>query len=205
MIYAMDLDEINYKTLRKIQQLEEKSSVLSKIDAEIYINFLKYINNLNLRFGNETNEQRKIILKNEINNTKKIIKNIYDQREKKILLAIMSKVRGGAPNLKNLVKSEKILFESILEIVSSMRQQIMDTKIKKNNISNDNKPVIKKTDEKVTNENDKIFLIKEDIPEFIGTDSRKYNLRRNDIITLPKNTSELLLKRQVAKEVEKKE
>ena len=199
----MDKDEINYKILRKIQQIEEKTSILSKIDSEIYLNFSKYINNLNLRFENEKNEQRKIILKNEIDTTKKIIKNIYDQREKKILLAIMSKVRGGDPNLKNLVKSEKILFESILEIVISMRQQIMATKIIKNNISNENKPDIKKTDEKVKNENNKIFLITEDIPEFIGTDSKKYNLRRNDLITLPKNTSELLLKRQVAKEVKK--
>ena len=53
----MDKDEINYKTLRKIQQIEEKTSILSKIDSEIYLNFSKYINNLNLRFENEKNEQ----------------------------------------------------------------------------------------------------------------------------------------------------
>jgi len=132
----MDKDEINYKTLRKIQQIEEKTSILSKIDSEIYLNFSKYINNLNLRFENEKNEQRKIILKSEINNTKRIIKNIYDQREKKILLTIMSKVRGGDPNLKNLIKSEKILFESILEIVISMRQKIIENKIVKKDRSN---------------------------------------------------------------------
>ena len=200
----MDKDEINYKTLRKIQQIEEKTSILSKIDSEIYLNFSKYINNLNLRFENEKNEQRKIILKNEINNTKKIIKNIYDQREKKILLTIMSKVRGGDPNLKNLIKSEKILFESILEIVISMRQQIIENKIVKKDRSNNKKSNKKKNDDKIINDNNKIFLVKENIPEFIGTDTRRYNLRKNDIITLPKNTSKLLLKRQMAKEIKNK-
>ena len=200
----MDKDEINYKTLRKIQQIEEKTSILSKIDSEIYLNFSKYINNLNLRFENEKNEQRKIILKNEINNTKRIIKNIYDQREKKILLTIMSKVRGGDPNLKNLIKSEKILFESILEIVISMRQKIIENKIVKKDRSNNKKSNKKKNDDKIINENNKIFLVKENIPEFIGTDTRRYNLRKNDIITLPKNTSNLLLKRQMAKEIKNK-
>jgi DNA replication initiation complex subunit (GINS family) len=193
MIQKMDIEELNYKTLRKIQQIEDKTPSLSKIDPEFYMNFLEYINELNLRLKNETSEQRKIILKNEIINTKKIIKNIYEQREKKILFAIMTKVRGGEPNIKNLVKSEKKIFESILEIVIKQRQQIIETKKIKNNI--------KKVDKKLKNESNKIFLVTDNIPEFIGIDSKKYNLRKNDIITIPKNTSELLSKRDVVKEI----
>lgn len=199
----MDIDELNYKTLRKIQQIEEKTPALSKINPELYINFSDYIKNLNLRFKNEINEQRKIILKNEINNTKKIIKNIYEQREKKILIAIMTKVRGGEPNLKNLVNAEKILFESILEIVIRQRQQIMDKKVIKNNLVNDNRTNIKIVEKKVKNENNKIFLVRDNIPEFIGIDTRKYNLRKDDLITIPKNTSELLLNKRVIKEIKK--
>ncbi|MEE8565052.1 MAG: hypothetical protein V3S79_01560 [Candidatus Thermoplasmatota archaeon] len=199
----MDIDELNYKTLRKIQQIEEKTPALSKINPELYINFSDYIKILNLRFKNEINEQKKIILKNEINNTKKIIKNIYEQREKKILIAIMTKVRGGEPNLKNLVNTEKILFESILEIVIRQRQQIMDKKVIKNDLVNDNKTNIKKVEKKVKNENNKIFLVRDNIPEFIGTDARKYNLRKDDLITIPKNTSELLLNKRVVKEIKK--
>ena len=199
----MDIDELNYKTLRKIQQIEEKTPALSKINPELYINFSDYIKILNLRFKNEINEQRKIILKNEINNTKKIIKNIYEQREKKILIAIMTKVRGGEPNLKNLVNTEKILFESILEIVIRQRQQIIDKKVINNDLVNDNRTNIKIVEKRVKNENNKIFLVRDNIPEFIGTDARKYNLRKDDLITIPKNTSELLLNKRVVKEIKK--
>ena len=199
----MDIDEFNYKTLRKIQQIEEKTPALSKINPELYINFSDYIKILNLRFKNEINEQRKIILKNEINNTKKIIKNIYEQREKKILIAIMTKVRGGEPNLKNLVNAEKILFESILEIVIRQRQQIIDKKVINNDLVNDNRTNIKIVEKRVKNENNKIFLVRDNIPEFIGIDTRRYNLRKDDLITIPKNTSELLLNKRVIKEIKK--
>ena len=199
----MDIDEFNYKTLRKIQQIEEKTPALSKINPELYINFSDYIKILNLRFKNEINEQRKIILKNEINNTKKIIKKIYEQREKKILIAIMTKVRGGEPNLKNLVNTEKILFESILEIVIRQRQQIIDKKVINNDLVNDNRTNIKIVEKRVKNENNKIFLVRDNIPEFIGIDTRRYNLRKDDLITIPKNTSELLLNKRVIKEIKK--
>jgi len=200
----MNIEEINYKTLRKIQQIEESNSLLSKIDENLYLNFSNYIKNLNLRLKKENNQQRKIILKNEIINTKKIVKDIYDQREKKILFAIMTKVRGGEPNLKHLIKSEKKLFESILEIVSSMRQEIIEQK-KKSNINkiSDNTNNIN-NNKKIKYSKNKIFLIKDNIPEFIGTDSKKYKLKKNDIISLPRKTSELLSKRDIAVEIQLK-
>lgn len=199
----MNIEEINYKTLRKIQQIEESNSLLSKIDENLYLNFSNYIKNLNLRLKKENNQQRKIILKNEIINTKKIVKDIYDQREKKILFAIMTKVRGGEPNLKHLIKSEKKLFESILEIVSSMRQEIIEQK-KKSNINKISDNTNNINNKKIKYSKNKIFLIKDNIPEFIGTDSKKYKLKKNDIISLPRKTSELLSKRDIAVEIQLK-
>ncbi len=200
----MDLEDLNYKTLRKIQQIEDKTPMLSKLDPEFYIKFLEYIKNLEQRLKNETSEQRKIIIKNEIINTKKIIKNIYEQREKKILLAIMTKVRGGEPNIKNLVESEKNLYETIFKIVVNQRQQIIETKKIKKNSVNEKIRKNEKVEGKIKNDKNNIFLVKNNIPEFIGIDSKKYYLRKNDIITIPKNTSELLLKRDVVKEIKKK-
>jgi len=198
----MNNEEINYKTLRKIQQIEEKTSVLSDINPELYQKFSEYIENLNLRLKNETNNQKKIILINEINNTKKIIENIYNQREKKILLAIMSKVRGGNPNLKNLIKSERILFDSIQKTVIKMRKQIFEKQIiKKSSEDENNNKKLKNNDHNFKKGKNKIYLLKENIPEFIGTDEKRYNLRKDDIITLPKKISELLIKRKVIKEL----
>jgi DNA replication factor GINS len=197
----MDVNEINYKTLRKIQQIEEKNPILTKIDEFLYKKISEYIKNLKIRYKNEKNKQKKLILENEINNTNKIIKDIYEIREKKILNAIVTKVRGGKPNLINLVDAEKNLFDSIFELMILTRKQNIETKIIKENIIN-NTNIKTGGDEKITDiDNIKIMLVKENIPEFIGIDGRKYNLRKDDIITIPKNTSELLLKGKVVKEL----
>ncbi len=200
----MDIEEFNYKTLRKIQQIEEENPSISKINPDFYKKFFNYIKNLELRFENESNKQKKIILKNEINNTKKIIRNIYEQREKKILHSIMTRVRGGEPNLKNLINTEKKLFEEILEILVKQRQQNLETKNKKNKTFNNDNTKIIKTEKKNLKDNRKIFLVKENIPEFIGTDARKYILRKDDIIVINKTMSELLLKRGVVREIKDK-
>ncbi len=90
----MEEEEISYKTLRKIQQMEKNSPVLTELKTIFYSELLEYIENLNNRLERETSSQKKMLLKDEIQNTKKIAANIYEQREKKILLAAISKARG---------------------------------------------------------------------------------------------------------------
>ena len=44
--YSMEENEISYKTLRKIQQVEKSSPILTKIDSSFYHDLLEYIKNL---------------------------------------------------------------------------------------------------------------------------------------------------------------
>ena len=45
-------------------------------------------------------------------------------------------------------------------------------------------------------------MVQENIPEFVGIDGRRYNLKKGDVITISKETSDLLLKRKVVTEIE---
>ena len=49
--------------------------------------------------------------------------------------------------------------------------------------------------------NNPVLLIKKDLPEFIGTDTKKYNLRKNDVLTMPENMSNTLIKRNAAEKI----
>ncbi len=201
----MDTDEINYKTLRKIQQMERKSPMLTKIDYHFYSDLSEYINALNSRLEKESKSQKQMLLKNEIQNTNKIIRNIYEHREKKILLAAISKARGGRPDLKNLIDAERNLFDSTLKLMVQSREQLLEGR-PKDKRGKDNKNVETKKEEtrieKKDNTNQMVMVTK-NIPEFIGTDTKKYNLRAGDIISLPKNMSDMLLKRNVVKEIKR--
>jgi len=199
-------EEINYRTLRKIQEIEKNSPVLSELKPDFYIAFMGYLKNLNKRLDLEKSSQKQILISDEIENTKKIGINIYEQREKKILLAAISKARGGNPDLKNITQEEKILFDSVYELILKSRKITLEieklieekeTKMVESQGISINK---NKTEEKQENPNP-ILRMTQDIPEFIGTDGKKYNLSKNDIISLQDNMSDMLIKRGVAEKI----
>jgi DNA replication initiation complex subunit (GINS family) len=200
----MEEDEINYRTLRKIQQMEKNSPVLTELKPDFYNVLLEFLKNLDNRLDRETTTQKQILLKDEIQNTKKIATNIYEQREKKILLAAISKARGGNPDLKNMIDVEKNLFDPVLNLMLDSRKKIIEIKTKENKSNNTKtvEPEEEKTEEKQENSNP-IVRVTQDIPEFIGTDEKKYNLRNNDVVSLPEDMSDMLSKRGVVEKIKK--
>jgi len=201
----MEEDEINYRVFRKIQETEKNSPVLTELELNFYNTLSEYLENLKNRLESETSPQKQALLKDEIQNTKKIAINIYEQREKKILLAVVSKARGGNPELKNMIDIEKDLFDSIFNLMLKSRKDLLEKETKENK-SNDRKVVEPKVEEKteeIQKNSNPIVRIIQDIPEFIGTDEKKYNLRNNDVISLPENMSDMLSKRGVAKKIKK--
>ena len=203
----MDEEEICYKTLRKIQQIEKNSPILTELISNFYSELSKYLENMNNRLERETTSQKQILLKDEIENTKKIAINIYEQREKKILLAAITKARGGNPDLKNMIDEEKDLYYPVLKQMLKSRK-IFLKKETPNSKSSERETIESKEmpdnpneiEENQKNSNP-IVRVTQDVPEFIGTDEKKYNLRNNDIISLPEDMSEMLSKRSAVKKI----
>jgi DNA replication factor GINS len=201
----MEADGINYRNLRKIQEMEKNSPVLTEIENNFYVELKKYMENLDNRLKGESSAQKQTLLKDEVLNTKKISKNIYEQREKKILLAAVSKARGGNPDLKNMIEIEKNLFNSILNLMEKSRKDLFEEDLgedipvepKKNETKEEPKPALNESN------NNPIIRVIEDIPEFIGTNEKKYNLRKNDILSIPQDMSEMLSKRGVVEKIKK--
>ena len=206
----MNEDEISYRNLRKIQQMEKNSPVLTDLKPSFYKDLSEYLEKLEDSFKEES-PSKQAILKDELENTKKIATNIYEQREKKVLLAAISKARGGNPDLNKMLEMEKNLFKSILDVIMQSRKQILENETnekqeneadEKNKVGNV-EPEKKENDANVGRNNNPIVRVTQDIPEFIGTDTRKYNLRKNDVLSLPKDMSDTLAKRGVVKEIKK--
>jgi len=204
-------EEMDYKVLRKIQQMEKNSPILSDVAKNFYLNLSDFLLNLNKRLEKESSNQKQTILKEEIENIKKIAINIYEHREKKITLAAISKARGGKPDLKNMVDEEKKLYNSVLDIMKKSREKILNQKTEEikeeiNEKSEEEKPEEEKPEEEnnyeeyIENPNP-IIKINENINEFVGTDKKRYNLRANDILSIPEDMSKILIKKGVAEKV----
>ena len=195
----METEEITYKNLRRIQQLEKNSPMLSKINNNFYENLSEYLKNLQKDIDQEKNPENTKLFQEEIENIKKIAFSIYELREKKIVQAALSKVRGAKPDLKNTLTIEKKLFESIVETINQTREETLKEKSK----TDEKKEIIQKEpkkEEKKQNTNQIVRLL-ENVPEFIGTDMKTYTLRKDDVISLSKEIVDPLLKRGVVKEI----
>ena len=199
-------EEMDYKVLRKIQQMEKNSPILSDVAKNFYLNLSDFLLNLNKRLEKESSNQKQTILKEEIENIKKIAINIYEHREKKITLAAISKARGGKPDLKNMVDEEKKLYNSVLDIMKKSREKILNQKTEEikeeiNEKSEEEKPEEENNYEEYIENPNPIIKINENINEFVGTDKKRYNLRANDILSIPEDMSKILIKKGVAEKV----
>lgn len=207
-----EINEISYKSLRKIQQIEKNQPTLSKIKPGFYNELADFINDFERRLEKEASEQKKTILKDEIENIKKIASNIYEQREKKIVLSAVSRVRGGNPDTSNMTSSEKKLFNNLVGFLlknreeifkkTSETQQIPDEEEKTESESEEEKKTTADEETEVKGNINPVVMVNKNIPEFIGTDEKKYYLRKNDVISLPNDMKNMLSKRGVVEELE---
>ncbi len=110
----MEFDDTAYMTFRKIQLMEEKSPLLTKIEQMFYSKLSEY------------QENPSNMTEKEIQNIKKIFIGICEIRERKIVQAALSKARGGKPDLKNMLDEEKKLFDSIVDIILQSRKRIFN-------------------------------------------------------------------------------
>lgn len=191
------MDEISYKNLRKIQQLEKTSPLISKIDINFYKELSNYLISLKDAIKQEGNSEKVRLFQEEINNTEKIAFSIYEFREKKIVQAALSKARGGKPDLKNALEVEKNLFDRIVKIINENREIIL---MQKQNSKKDKNSELKLSNKEEKN-NNHIVRVLENIPEFVGTDMKTYNLRKDDVLTVSEEMLNPLMKRDVVKEI----
>ncbi len=195
----METNEIGYKTLRRIQQLEKTSPLFTKIDVNFYHKLSEYLKNLESVVEQEENPQKIKLFNDEIQNTKKLAFSIYELREKKIVQAALSKVRGGKPDLKNVLDVEEKLYESLVEQIILSRKKILEEKSVEFKKDESKTETLRKEENK--RNTNPIVRVLEDIPEFVGTDMKTYSLRKNDVLTVSKEMSGPLIKRGVVKQI----
>jgi len=191
-------DEINYKTLRKLQQAEQASSALTKVHVNFYRDLFSYIKTLERSIENEKNPLKLKLFTEEIQNTKKIASGIYELREKKIVQAALATARGATPDLKNLLDIEKKLYTALVDQITSSRKVIFEQAEEP-----PMKPQATQSSSQPSNSpnTNPIVRVLEDTPAFIGTDEKTYSLRKEDVLSLPSEMAKPLLKKGIVKQV----
>lgn len=171
----MPEETITFELIRKIQIEEQKTFTLTKLPP----NFSHAVSNyLEQKKQIASADDRKLGL--ETKNIERLVEDIFNRRERKILNVAIISARTGLPP-ENLTEEEKQFYNSILNLVKNRRNSLL-----KNLLS------IKREESQPT------IIFKEDTHEFMGIDEKVYGpYKTGDTAKLPEENMKILLERGI--------
>lgn len=201
---------ITFETIYEILRREKNKEDLQKLDNVFFqdvINYLKekqqiYLDSLKKTDLFSISERENTSL--QIQNIKKILKELYDRRETKIIemALIRSKTKTNIIDTSNLLDEEKALYGSIVDILNNYRESIINSIIEMRSLVT---PVFviedkqeKKTELPVT----KLRFMQE-VEQFFGKELEEYGpFKANEIAYIPNELANIILTQGKAVKVE---
>jgi DNA replication factor GINS len=208
---AADRGDVTYEDIMGLFRQEAKSSQLTKVDPAIYEKMGSYIKVLRKESEREIAlnpmSQASMMLNDQLKKAIEKAKRIYELRQRKISLLALRKVAGDSPDTTSLTPDELVLFESITSVLGAHKDSNADFEelgprfVEKRDVSllpeapGTKACEMKKEEREGEAESpEELVLVRvlEDIPTFAGVD-KDYKLKKEDIISLPRNIAETLL------------
>ncbi len=204
---------ITYETLFDILRLEKNTGELQKLNGTFYEDVVSYLNGKeNILKQEETvfseAERDKTIV--QIQNIKKILKELYERREKKIINLALNKAQTGSDiiDISALLAQERKLFDSLVKIFSSHRDEVLTNLINgkqptlKETIEESSEETTKEIEEKPEKEESKIIRFIHPVPKFLGKELEIYGpYEADDKANLPKEIADILIRKGRAEEI----
>ncbi len=176
-------EAITYEYIRKIQREEQNDVKLSKIPDDFYKKAKKYLD----QKVKLTKKKRDRSSELEVENIQRVLEDVFNRRETKTLQQAVFATRTGIP-VQNLTKNEEKFFRQLVELLKFHRSKTLNI-------------LTKKTKEKGEPKLQKLKFI-QDIPEFMGSDLKKYGpFKADEEGEIPSENAELMVKSEIAKMV----
>tara|TARA_Y100000031_G_scaffold34722_1_gene38716 strand:- start:3028 stop:3714 length:687 start_codon:yes stop_codon:yes gene_type:complete len=214
--WNMETKEINitYEILFELLRKEKDTADLQKLESTFFNDFVDYLNEKKKMLNKEDalfsyDEKKKV--EKQIDNARRIIKGIYERREKKILNIALTKSRTKSDviDTSSFLENEKKFFDEIVKVLDVFRNEVIDNIIDGKQISTSTieKEKINKTDENVQNkkkiENIKLVRFLYSVPKFVGKELEEYGpFEKEDIANLPGDIADILIGKGRAEEIE---
>ncbi len=198
-----------YETLYEFLRREKTKEELQEIDEKFYEEALNYLREKQDLYD-ETLKKDDLFsvgerdsLQLQINNIRKLLKDFYDKRERKIIdMAINAvKINKNVIDTNSLLNSERELYEKIISLLEIFRKDILlkVLMLRKPTIE-EQKPDI--VEEKKEEPKIKTVKFKENVEQFVGKNLEIYGpFSAEDEAKLPSEIAQILLTQGKAEEV----
>lgn len=201
---------ITYENLYEIFRKEKYKPELQNLNKNFFENVIKYLAEKNSIL--ESQKSKKSVFapseiqktKKQLQNVKKILKELYERRENKIIqLALFSSKMKEKQDLSAMLPEERRLYQELIKRLSTSRKDILF------NLLSAKLPSLEKTKDIKTEEKEKnstkLVRFLHSTPKFVGDDLNTYGPYENeDIGNLPLKVAEVLIKSKRAEEIQTK-
>ena len=219
----MEAKEVNitYETLFELLKREKDTADLQKLEPSFFDNFVEYLNEKKDMLNKDDtlfsyDEKKKV--EKQIDNARRLIKEIYERREKKILniALIKSRTKSHVIDTSSLLDNEKKFLGDIEKVLNAYRGDIIYNVMEGKPVLlvNHQEKVAKGEINAASNAANDVNGIKEEakstrlvrflysVPRFIGTELEEYGpFAEEDIANLPAEIAELLIGKGKVEEI----
>lgn len=200
------MELITYETIRNAHRAE-KEEELQKLPVSFFESVRSWFSH------KEKLKDTTSLL--EVENAKKLLEDIINRRERKIVMSALRTVRGEMPP-SSLTDEERKFFDQVVNILKTFRNEVNDKfrnfddiveeKIEEAKKSMEElKPVeVEKPVEKTFIKPNGKLLVKAlvDLPRFVGNNMETYGpLKTGDVIFVPEEVGKQLIARKVAENI----
>ena len=197
------MELITYETIRNAHRAEKEEELQKLPDG-----FFESVRNW-FKLKEKMKDTTSLL---EVENAKKLLDDIINRRQKKIVLAALSTIRGQLPP-SVLSDEERKFFDEIVNVFKSFKndmnekfkslEDIAEEKVEKVKKSIEEMKPSEEAEKTVVKPNGKMLVkILADLPRFVASDMQSYGpLKNGDIITLPDEVVKILISRKVAENI----
>jgi DNA replication factor GINS len=213
---------VTYETLFEILRNEKTKEDLQKLHDTFFQDVVSYLNEKQSSI-NEKKEQQSLFgsdekekLIHQIGNIKRILRDIYERREKKIISMALNKSRftSNIIDTSALLNEEKLFYDLTVSLLDNQRDRILNMMLngkipeeKKIEVSNSTSSNFESADSLVEKKIEaqtsaKLIRFLAAVPQFIGGDMREYGpYEEEDIAKIPVEIADVLIQKERAEEI----
>ena len=203
---------ITYETLFELLKRERERSDLQKLEPGFFSDTISYIKDkkkiLDAKSDSVFAPEERKKTERQLENIYKIIKELYEKREKKIMQLALDKSRTQSNLIDTtpLLKEEKVFFDAVTDLLDNYRQAILYT------VLNEKLPFMAPMEEKKLkadfksaleiSKSTKLVRFAYHVPKFVGPELEEYGpFEEEDIANLPIEIANVLINKGKAEEI----
>ena len=223
-------EEVNFERVTKVYREEGGKKTLVALEEDFYDKLAAYVKRLEEAANKEAqaspNAPKALMLQDELRKVLKRREQIFTYRERKLALLASSKASGAAIEMLTLPRQDRILFDQMVALLTKTRvdafggspfgsepgpAEAAPSETPPAPAAPERRPppgmkVISSEETKKPKvapglKDHVVVHVLEDLPPFAGLDTT-YNLRKEDVVTLPKTIAEILVSRGKARIVQ---